>query len=141
MPDVSIQTFLPNAREHLHQAQSIKVPNWRSNVDFSLELLAQGKYNMNYLVKQDQTFWVLRVNTGSQINLSSTNQVTYEFKTLKLLEPAGFTSVPYFLDNSLKMLPYGILRMAYIKGEHPNYRRDLGEGPFRVWRRIGTTRF
>jgi len=130
MPDLSFQTFLPRAIEYLQQAPSIKVPNWSPEANFSLQPLAQGEYNMNYLVKQGKTAWVLRINTGSQINLSSTDQITYEFKTLKLLAQAGVTPVPYFLDNSLKILPYGILGMAYIEGEPLNYRSDLGEAAY-----------
>jgi len=127
MPELSIQNFLPRARKYLLQARSIKAPNWSRDADFSLEPLAQGEYNMNFLIKQWKTAWVLRVNTGSQINLSSADQITYEFKTLKLLEPSGVTPKPYFLDDSLKFLPYGILGMAYIEGELLNYRRDLAE--------------
>ena len=127
MPELSTHTFLPRARKYLQRSQSINVPNWSPDADFSLEPLAQGEYNMNFLVKQGQMAWVLRINTGSQINLSGPDQITYEFKTLRLLEPAGVTPMPYFLDNSMKILPCGILGMAYIEGEHLNYQHDLAE--------------
>lgn len=125
MPDLSIQTFTPKARNYLQQARSVDVPNWDPDQDFSLEPLAQGEYNMNFLVNQGQTSWVLRVNTGSQINLSGAENITYEFKTLKLLEPAGVTPIPFFLDQSMKLLPFGVMGMEYIRGEPLNYHCDL----------------
>ncbi len=127
MPDLSIQTFLPKAREYLLQSQSIQVPNWSQDEDFSLEPLAQGEYNMNFLVKQGQTAWVMRVNTGSQINLAGADQIEYEYKTLELLKPAGVTPRPFFMDNTWELLPYGVLGMEYIQGEPLNYHCDLAE--------------
>ncbi|MHA1280704.1 MAG: phosphotransferase [Candidatus Helarchaeota archaeon] len=125
MPELSIQTFLPRAREYLLQAHDVHVPDWSPEDDFSLEPLAQGEYNMNFLVKQGQTRWVLRVNTGSQINLTGASQIEYEYKTLELLEPANVTPRPYFMDNSLELLPFGVLGMEFIDGELLDYHRDL----------------
>jgi len=127
MPDLSIQTFLPKARDYLLRAQTIQVPGWSPKRAFSLEPLAQGEYNMNFLVKQGRSLWVLRVNTGSQINLTGARQIEYEYRTLKLLDPAGVTPRAFFMDNTLELLPYGVLGMDYIKGETLNYHRDLTE--------------
>jgi hypothetical protein len=80
---------------------------------------------MNFMVQQGGTAWVLRVNTGSQIGLSLTEQITYEYKTLQLLEPADVSPKPYFLDNELEYLPYGVLAMSYLPGEKLDYERDL----------------
>ena len=68
---------------------------------------------------------VLRVNTGSQIGLTDQEQIAYEFNTLKLLAPERVSPQPYFLDNSFRFLPYGILGMAYLPGEKLDYQRDL----------------
>jgi aminoglycoside phosphotransferase (APT) family kinase protein len=125
MPELSLQTFLPRARAYLLQAEDVHVPTWSPEEDFSLEPLAQGEYNMNFLVKQGHAVWVLRINTGSQINLTSADQIEYEYKTLELLEPAGVTPKPYFMDNSMTLLPYGILGMEFVPGETLDYHRDL----------------
>lgn len=125
MTDLSIHTFLSKARAYLLQARPNNVPGWQPNGDFTISPLAQGEYNMNFLVKQGKNAWVLRINTGSGIGLTVQDQIAYEYKTLQLLEPAGSSPVPYFLDNSLQHLPYGILGMSYLPGEPLNYRRDL----------------
>lgn len=125
LPDLSIYTFLPKVEKYLQQAQVVNVPNWSAGVNFKVQPLAQGEYNMNFLVRQGNTAWVLRVNTGSQMGLSLQEQIAYEYKTLQLLEPAQVSPIPYFLDNSLRQLPYGIFGMSYLPGERLDYRRDL----------------
>ena len=125
MPDLSIITFLPKVEKYLHQAQVANVPNWSPRVDFKILPLAQGEYNMNFLVRQGNAAWVLRVNTGSQIGLSHQNQIAYEYKTLQLLKPAQVSPTPYFLDDSLRYLPYGIFGMSYLPGERLDYQCDL----------------
>lgn len=80
---------------------------------------------MNFLVHQGKISWVLRFNTGSQIGFSNAAQIAYEFNTLKLLAPADVSPQPFFLDDSLEFLPYGVLGMAYLPGEKLNYHRDL----------------
>jgi hypothetical protein len=127
MPQLSIKTFLPEAADYLKQARPINVPNWSPEEDFTIKPLSQGEYNMNFLVRQGGLAWVLRVNTGSQIDLSAREQIAYEFKTLTLLAPTGISPEPYFLDHSFRFLPYGILGMAYLPGEHLDYRCDLME--------------
>ena len=127
MPDLSIHSFLPQARDYLLQAQPSGVPGWSSGADFDIQPLGQGEYNMNFLVWQGQTAWVLRVNSGSQIALTLSEQITYEYKTLQLLAPANVAPQPYFLDASLDFLPYGVLGMSYVPGEKLDYRRDLAD--------------
>jgi aminoglycoside phosphotransferase (APT) family kinase protein len=102
----------------------VDVPNWDPNEKFTVEALGQGEYNMNFLVQQGQTAWVLRVNTGSQIGISLSEQIAYEYNTLKLLSPSDVAPIPYFLDNSLKFLLYGVLGMSYLRGEKLDYTRD-----------------
>lgn len=125
MPDLSIQSFTPQAKKYLEQAQPQKVPGFSPAAPFSIQPLGQGEYNMNFLVSQKGVNWVLRITTGSQIGLSDQEQIAYEYKTLHLLAPAGIAPTTYFLDNSFQFLPYGILGMAYLQGEKLDYRRDL----------------
>lgn len=127
MPDLSIEGFTPQARGYIEQARPRKVPGFSPEKDYSVTPLGQGEYNMNFRVTQGDFSWVLRVNTGSQIGLTDQEQIAYEFKTLMLLAPADISPTPYFLDNSFKFLPYGILGMAYLPGEKLDYRRDLAE--------------
>ncbi len=87
--------------------------------------LAQGEYNLNYLVSSpagDRKL-VLRVNVGTQIGRS--DQIVYEFRALKLLAGSGHTPRPLFVDDSRKHLDRGVLVMAYLPGEPLDYRRDL----------------
>ncbi len=125
MYNLSIQTFLPQAKAYLLQARLVNVPNFNPNEDFTIKPLAQGEYNMNFLVQQGNSTWVLRFNTGSQIGLSQAAQIIYEFNTLKLLAPLDVSPQPYFLDDSLEFLPYGALGMAHLPGEKLDYQRDL----------------
>jgi len=127
MPDLSIQSFLPQAKNYLQRVQPTGVPDWSPDADFEVKPLAQGEYNMNFLIRQGEMAWVLRVNAGSQIGLSEREQIAYEFKTLALLAPAGIAPTPYFLDNSFRFLPYGVLGMAYLPGEYLDYHRDLAD--------------
>ena len=124
MPDLSIQTFLPNAREYLNKARPRGVPGWSPDEAFSIQPLGQGEYNMNFLVKQGKTAWVLRVNTGSQIGLSDQAQIAYEYQTLALLAPLDVSPQPYFLDDSFQYLPFGVFGMSYLPGEKLDYQRD-----------------
>jgi len=125
MSDLSVNSFVPQARRYLEQARPRNVPKFYPNQGFSVQPLGQGEYNMNFLISQGNGSWVLRINTGSQIGLTDREQIAYEFKTLALLSPVGVSPEPYFLDNSFRFLPYGILGMAYLPGEKLDYRRDL----------------
>ena len=125
MPDLSIKTYIPQAKRYLEQARPRSVPGFHPGEPFSIQPLAQGEYNMNFLVTQGVFSWVLRINTKSQIGLTSPEQITYEYQTLMLLAPAGVSPVPYFLDGSYRYSPYGVLGMAYLPGAKLDYRRDL----------------
>ncbi|RAK08632.1 phosphotransferase family enzyme [Halanaerobium saccharolyticum] len=88
-----------------------------------LEFLAQGEYNINYLIKDQEEKYVLRVNLGSQMNLD--DQIGYEFSALEALAPSGVTPRPFFLDNSREKIDYGILLMEYLSGRPLDYQKDL----------------
>jgi aminoglycoside phosphotransferase (APT) family kinase protein len=88
-----------------------------------LEFLAQGEYNINYLISDGEEKYVLRVNLGSQMHLD--DQIGYEFSALKTLAPSGVTPRPFYLDNSKEKIDYGLLVMEYLPGRHLEYRKDL----------------
>ena len=125
MPNLSMQTFIPQVESYLEAARPLSVPQWSADNKSVIEPLGQGEYNMNFLIRQAETRWVLRVNTGSQIGLSARDQIAYEYQTLVLLEPLNIAPKPYFIDNSFRFLPYGIMGMAYLQGEKLEYTRDL----------------
>ncbi len=127
MPDLSIQTYLPQAIEYLRSVRPAGVPGWSPDGHYSVTPLAQGEYSMNFTVRQGAAIWVLRINTGSQIGLSNAEQIQYEYRTLELLNPSGIAPAPFFLDDSLTYLPYGVFGMAYLPGERLDYHRDLAD--------------
>jgi aminoglycoside phosphotransferase (APT) family kinase protein len=102
--------------------------NWRDvpvmeGLSFRVIPLAQGEYNLNYLLTGKEIQLVLRVNIGTQIDRE--DQIVYEYKALRLLESSGVTPTPYFVDDTRAQIDRGILIMAYLPGEPLDYRRDL----------------
>ena len=91
--------------------------------DLELEFLAQGEYNINYLIKDGEDKFVIRINLGSQMNLD--NQIAYEFNALETLVPSGVTPRPFLIDDSQDKLPYGMLVMEYLSGRSLEYQKDL----------------
>jgi aminoglycoside phosphotransferase (APT) family kinase protein len=65
--------------------------------NFRVEPLAQGEYNLNYLLIDPPVRLVFRVNLGSQIERE--DQILYEYRALELLKETGATPVPYFADD------------------------------------------
>ena len=125
MPNLSIQNTLPKAVRYLQEAQPEGIPNWHAGQPFEVAPLAQGEYNLNFLVRQGEAPWVLRINSRPEIGLSTPDQNMYEYRTLQLLAPSGVAPQPYFVDASLTHLPYGVLGMAYCPGGFLTYQRDL----------------
>lgn len=125
MSNLSIQIFLPKAVQYLHQARPKAIPHWQHDQIFKVTPLAQGEYNLNFLVRQGNTRWVLRINSRSEIGLSNADQISYEYRTLQLLAPIDVAPQPYFVDSSLSLLPHGVLGMAYCPGDFLEYQQDL----------------
>lgn len=99
--------------------------NIPSPCDVKVEVLANGEYNLNYLLsgtEMDRNL-VLRINTGSQMHLK--HQIEYEYNALQLLTATKRTPRPLWVDDSRSTLPYGILVMEYLPGESLVYERDL----------------
>ena len=92
---------------------------------FTIELLAGGEYNLNYLLssQHDKVQLMFRVNIGTQIERE--DQILYEYRALKLLEESGVTPKPYFVDDSRSFFEQGISIMQFLPGEPLDYRRDL----------------
>ena len=111
LTDISIHQYLPDAQRYLLDAKPGGVPGWSAERAFTILPLAQGEYNMNFKVIQNEVTWVLRINTGSQMGLTLPEQITYEYRTLACLMPTGVAPIPYFLDNSCKRIPFGVLGM------------------------------
>lgn len=88
-------------------------------------LLAQGEYNINYAFTHPLTGQelLLRVNCGSQMHLD--DQIEYEFRALKALEPSGRTPKVYFCDGSLRYTAHGILVMEKLPGHAMDYGTEL----------------
>ncbi|MFA6807646.1 MAG: aminoglycoside phosphotransferase family protein [Eubacteriales bacterium] len=93
------------------------------NEDILIRFLAQGEYNLNYLMETSRKKFVLRINTASQLKLD--NQIAYEYQALKLLERSGVIPKVLYLDDSKKIIPYGLLVMEYLPGRPLDYRYDL----------------
>ena len=119
---MDLKSFLPRVTDYLNHVDLSAVPGWRPGEPFSVGPLAQGEYNMNYLVRQGDGAWVLRVNIGTQIGRA--DQILYEYHALKLLEPTGVTPRPFYVDDGREWLAYGVLLMEYLPGEPLDYRRD-----------------
>ncbi|WP_019850035.1 aminoglycoside phosphotransferase family protein [Desulfitobacterium sp. PCE1] len=89
----------------------------------AVQFLAQGEYNLNYILQAGNRKLVFRLNTSSQMNLA--NQIGYEYQALSLLQDSGVTPIPLYLDDQQREIPYGCLVMEYLPGEPLNYARDL----------------
>jgi len=99
-------------KEYLNKNQIKEILGLFDNVQVSF--LAQGEYNINFLVEDGSTRYVFRVNTGSQLQLD--NQIRYEYNALKSLERSGATPKVYYVDDSKSFFDYGILIMEYLEG-------------------------
>jgi aminoglycoside phosphotransferase (APT) family kinase protein len=117
-----MQEMLPRVEAYLSARDWLDVPAMAGR-SFRVTPLAQGEYNLNYLLTGDETRLVLRVNVGTQIDRD--DQIVYEYKALRLLESSGVTPVPHFVDDTRTDIDRGILIMSYLPGEPLDYQRDL----------------
>lgn len=122
MPDM--ETTQQQVIDYLETAEAQQIPVI-GNRQFEVSLLAQGEYNLNYLLSStsDSTQLLFRVNIGTQIERA--DQIMYEYRALKLLEQSGVTPIPYFVDDSRSFFEQGILIMEYLPGESLDYNTDL----------------
>jgi len=96
----------------------------------SVEFLAAGEYNENFLVSGAAGQYVLRINHGSQLGLD--RQIEYEFEVLSAVAPSGVTPKPLFCDPVADGLGQGALLMQYLPGRPLSYTldRDRAAGVF-----------
>jgi len=113
---------LARVAEYLDSRDWKSVPVMRGR-KFSVSPLAQGEYNLNYLLSCDSIKLVFRLNIGTQIKRD--DQIIYEYKALELLKKSGMTPHPYFVDDSRQFFDRGILIMGYLCGETLDYEKDL----------------
>jgi len=92
---------------------------------FTVMPLAQGEYNLNYLIASDSTRLVFRLNIGTQIDRD--DQIVYEYRALDLLKESGVTPRPHFVDDTRRLFDRGILIMDYLPGQALDYKRDLAD--------------
>ena len=95
----------------------------RQASEISVNFLAQGEYNINFLLESPCQKAVLRLNTGSQMHLE--NQIRYEYRTLEILKQTGVTPSPLYCDDTYTISPYGILLMEHIPGHWLEYEKDF----------------
>ena len=116
--------YLPRVRSYLDSRDWRDVPVMNGH-RFTVAPLAQGEYNLNYLITSETKGLklVFRVNIGTQIGRS--DQVSYEYRALKLLAGSGHTPRPCFVDDTRKILDRGVLVMEYLPGLPLDYKRDL----------------
>ena len=119
-----MEDMLPKVQAYIDGQDWRGVPGMQG-CRYTVAPLAQGEYNLNYLMSADPDGvpLVFRVNIGTQIDRS--DQIDYEYRALKLLENSGVTPRPFFVDDSRKRLDHGVLIMAYLPGEPLDYSRDL----------------
>lgn len=110
-----------NIYTYLKEKKLIKELNLTEK--YKVSFLAQGEYNINYLLEGNCNKYVFRVNTGSQLNIE--NQIKYEFNAIKRLEISGVTPKAYYVDNSKSFMGCGILIMEFLKGKPLDYNKDL----------------
>jgi len=115
---------LPRITEYLTSKDWGNVPVMRGQT-FSVSPLAQGEYNLNYLLSGESIKLVFRVNIGTQINRD--DQILYEYNALDLLKESGVTPHPHFVDDSRQFFDRGILIMDYLPGDALDYEKDLAD--------------
>lgn len=105
---------------------------------FSVEFLAAGEYNENYLVTDATGSYVFRINHGTQLQLE--NQIGYEYAVLETVAASGVTPRPLRLCERHEDFPRGVLLMEYLPGRPLDYERDLA-GAAECFARIHGVRY
>jgi aminoglycoside phosphotransferase (APT) family kinase protein len=113
---LTIVTYMdtPERRTHL---------GFAADAPLTISVLAQGEYNLNYLVACGARRVVARINTGTQT--AQSDQIGYEYRALEFLRPAGIAPEPFLLDNSGAEIPYGFLVESYFPGRPLDYATEV----------------
>jgi aminoglycoside phosphotransferase (APT) family kinase protein len=88
-----------------------------------VSFLAAGEYNQNFLVQAGDKRLVFRINRGSQLGLA--DQIEYEFKVLRCVEPSGVTPRPLRVHRDARPFGGGVMLMEFLPGTALVYERDL----------------
>lgn len=78
-----------------------------------VSFFAKGEYNLNYLIDAKEKY-VFRINLAQQSGLK--NQISYEYKTLKFLQPFDVAPKPIFRDDIKKSFNNDVLMYKYVPG-------------------------
>lgn len=92
-----------------------------------VSFLAAGEYSLNFLVAYEGREVVARCVTGSQMEMSPTDQITYEAHALELLGASGRTPHFFSLEVEPKQVVYPFMILEYLPGKPLNYLTDLEE--------------
>ena len=93
--------------------------------NYRVSFLAQGEYNINFVIESCDNKYVFRVNTGSQLELD--NQIRYEYDALKTLEISEVTPKVFYVDDTKSFFDYGVLIMEFLDGRPLEYNKDLNK--------------
>ena len=111
MPEQSIESKI---KKYIKNLPSGILPV-KTFSDVTVEKIKGGDYNLNFRVGLDNHNFLIRFNIESQSGLE--NQIEYEYKTLEFLAPYKIAPIPYHLDNTKDLFPYGLLIEQYINGD------------------------
>jgi rSAM/selenodomain-associated transferase 1 len=89
----------------------------------SIKLIGADGYIINYSYRHGNEKRILRINTGSQMQLE--NQTIYEYNSLKILEKTGVTPKAYYYDEGEGFIPHVMLEIECPEGRALDYRRDM----------------
>ncbi len=109
----------PKVLKYLDHADRRARVGFGADEPLAISMLAQGEYNLNYLVTGGARHVVARINTGTQI--SEGDQIGYEYRALEFLRLTGIAPAPFLLDNSGVEIPYGFLVEEYFPGRPLDY--------------------
>ncbi len=115
--------LISNIKEYISRYKDVL--NINLGNDYTISFLAQGEYNINYVIESKLGKYVFRVNTGSQLQLD--NQIRYEYGALKRLEVSGVTPKVFYVDDTKEFIEYGILIMEFLEGKPLEYHKDLSK--------------
>lgn len=113
----------PRVLGYLGRADRRAMLGFGADEPLAIAILAQGEYNLNYLISGGDRRVVARVNTGTQIGAG--DQIGYEYRALEFLRPADIAPEPYLLDNSGAEIPHGFLVEEFFPGRPLDYVTDV----------------
>ena len=99
----------------------VRSSTW-GGTESSVRFLAAGEYNRNYQVSTSAGELVVRINTGSQLDID--DQIEYEYSVLESVADSGHTPRPIALGPRSESFPRGYLVMEWLPGRALQYTQD-----------------